>query len=112
MKISFFGQMPGAKSLGSALIADIGPGEYTSLHAYVAFASSTGLENLMNVLVRLEDVRLFVGVDLHGTSFEVLEALLQAGIETCRLLAEFRFVPSEGIRDEGSRAHEDYNWIV
>lgn len=90
MEIKFLGQglRPGTeveRPVGDVLATEA-TGTYTSLLAFVAFTSAAGAEHLCEALAKntvlRAGTRLFVGVDLQGTSREALECLLNANIQT------------------------------
>ena len=90
MEISFLGQglnPTGNKQAGEALKNTLTSGEYSSLRIFVAFLSKSGLNSILAELNAFKGtagntVKVFVGVDLHGTSKEALELLIASNIET------------------------------
>lgn len=61
-------------------------GQYFDLKIFVAFISRSGLNSISNELNTFisagNSVKIYAGVDLHGTSKEALEMLIQRNIET------------------------------
>lgn len=89
MDVKFIAQGLGTEHnspLGDKLVDALGKEEYCSFFAFVAFVSTSGIRNIENELVRFKDrggeIRLYIGVDLHGTSQEALEKLLELNIQT------------------------------
>lgn len=90
MEISFLGQglNPARnKQAGEAIKTALTSGEYTSVKIFVAFLSKSGLNAILTELNAFRrtaghSVRVFVGVDLHGTSKEALDILIADNIET------------------------------
>lgn len=90
MEISFLGQglNPARnRQAGETIKTALTGGEYTSLRIFVAFLSKSGLNAILTELNTFQrtagnSVKIFVGVDLHGTSKEALELLLANNIET------------------------------
>ena len=71
---------------GDVLLESFEETGFTSFRAFVAFASISGITNLLEKLNAFRiaggSVKLFVGVDLHSTSKEALQLLMNEGIET------------------------------
>lgn len=69
---------------------------YTRFYAFVAFVSAGGIENIKESLLSFRDnggdIRLYVGVDMHGTSKEALQLLLDLGIPTYIVYSSNRIV--------------------
>lgn len=89
MDISFISQGLGIGNnipAGDAINDALNNPQYDSLRAFSAFVSVKGVENVKDSIHTFcsngGSVRLFVGVDMHGTSKEALEALIASGIET------------------------------
>ena len=89
MDIRFVGQGLDHKSdvtAGNFIIESLESEKYTIFNAFVAFVSISGLKNILGPLVDFKgnggNIRLYLGVDLHATSKEVLEKLLDYGIES------------------------------
>ena len=100
MKIKFIAQgIPDAKSVpaGDAISKALQQVDYHSFAAFVAFVSADGIRQIQK---EMEDfvakggkVRLYIGVDLHGTSKEALELLLSIpGVETYVVYTSNRIV--------------------
>lgn len=70
--------------------------DYTRFSAFVAFVSAGGIENIKESLLSFRDnggdIRLYVGVDMHGTSKEALQLLLDLGIPTYIVYSSNRIV--------------------
>lgn len=84
MKIQFIAQglpegnsLPAGDKIHDALVAS----NYKSFAAFVAFVSVDGINQLRDGFEKFTksggEIRLYVGVDLHGTSKEALETLLE-----------------------------------
>lgn len=89
MEIEFLGQgfdPAKNKPLGIRLLQAFSNDEFNEFICFSAFVSSSGVNNLKDVLVdfisRGNSVSLYVGVDLHGTSKEALEMLIAENIPT------------------------------
>ncbi|WP_455590744.1 phospholipase D-like domain-containing protein [Bacteroides sp.] len=89
MNIQFIGQglnPANDTTTGNYVINSLVSGEYNSFRAFVAFVSMGGLRNIIDELLHFINdggsVKLYVGVDLNGTSKEALEHLLENNIET------------------------------
>lgn len=71
---------------GDVLLESFDEVDFASFRAFVAFASVSGINNLLDKINAFRaaggDVKLFVGIDLHGTSKEALQLLLDQGIRT------------------------------
>ena len=69
---------------------------YTRFYAFVAFVSAGGIENIKDSLLSFRDnggdIRLYVGVDMHGTSKEALQLLLDLEIPTYIVYSSNRIV--------------------
>lgn len=83
MQIQFIAQgLPEGNSrpAGDAINEALGLSDYKSFAAFVAFASVDGINQLRDSFNNFTDaggdIRLYIGVDLHGTSKEALDALL------------------------------------
>ncbi|MGL5561896.1 MAG: phospholipase D-like domain-containing protein, partial [Tannerellaceae bacterium] len=72
--------------LGYSLAEALKEEAYHSFSAFVAFVSVGGIKNIEDQLIKFKsrggDIRLYIGVDLHGTSKEALEKLLELEIPT------------------------------
>ena len=89
MNIEFIAQgfLPeNSKPSGNVIINALQSGNYNSFLGFTAFVSGGGITNireqLSDFLSAGNEVQLFVGVDLHGTSKEALDLLIEAGIPT------------------------------
>ena len=89
MDISFVGQGLDPDSYitaGDLIIESLGSDNYATFNAFVAFVSTSGLNNILDQLVDFKEkggeVRLYLGVNLHATSKEALEKLLEYEIES------------------------------
>lgn len=89
MELNFIGQGLDSNSnvtTGNLIIESLVDEQFTSFNAFVAFVSIGGINNVIDQLTAFmakgSSVRLYIGVDLHGTSREALEKLLELGIET------------------------------
>ena len=73
-------------SAGSFIIESLVSKKYTTFNAFVAFVSNSGLKNILDQLMDFKEtggnIRLYLGVDLHATSKEALEKLLEYKIES------------------------------
>ena len=83
MQIQFISQgLPEGNSrpAGDAINEALRQSDYKSFAAFVAFASVDGINQLRDSFNNFTDaggdIRLYIGVDLHGTSKEALDALL------------------------------------
>ncbi len=89
MEIKFIGQgldTTSDSTTGNFVIDSLESNNYTSFNAFVALVSKSGLKNIMDEVLSFRDrggeMKLFLGVNLHATSKEALEELLERGIET------------------------------
>lgn len=89
MKIQFIAQgfIPNENiTSGNVIIEALQSGLYNSFFGFTAFISSGGITNIREQITTFisqgHDVQLFVGVDLHGTSKEALDLLIESGIPT------------------------------
>jgi len=89
MDLKFIGQGldPESNSTAGNLIIDsLVDEQFNRFNAFVAFVSIAGLNNILNQLDTFKErggiIRLYVGVDLNGTSKEALEKLIELEIET------------------------------
>jgi HKD family nuclease len=89
MELKFIGQGldPTSDSTAGNLIIDsLTDEQFNSFNAFVAFVSIGGINNIIDQLkafkARGGTIRLYVGVDLNGTSKEALEKLIEIEIET------------------------------
>lgn len=89
MDIKFIGQGLDATSdnvVGNLISDSLSDGKYYSFRAFVAFISNGGINNISEQLElfkeKSDDIRLYVGVDLHATSEEALKRLMSLEIET------------------------------
>lgn len=89
MEVKFIGQglsKSSDKPAGDVINLILENPEYKEFSAFVAFASVGGIKqilpNLKKFIERQGIVRLYVGVDLHATSKEALELLLEEQIPT------------------------------
>lgn len=89
MELEFLGQgfdPTKNKPLGLRLMQALGSDEFNEFICFSAFVSSSGVVNLKDALNgfmnRGNSVKLYVGVDLHGTSKEALELLMSENIPT------------------------------
>lgn len=89
MDIEFLGQglFPDSeKSIGSLLIDSLSSGEFERLTCIVAFASQGGVDILSEYIDKatsaLKEINIYIGIDLHGTSKEALDAFIKLGINT------------------------------
>lgn len=89
MELKFIGQGldPESNSTAGNLIIDsLVDEQFNRFNAFVAFVSIGGLNNILNQLNTFKErggsTRLYVGVDLNGTSKEALEKLIELQIET------------------------------
>lgn len=75
-----------SKTAGERIKAALINDNYNKLTAFVAFISSGGINNIKDELIAFKergcDIRLYVGVDLHGTSKEALQSLIDNDIPT------------------------------
>ncbi len=89
MKVNFIGhgfEGPLSVQAGAVLNEALASDDFNSFKAFSAFVSKTGVDNIKESIgafcARGGNVELYVGVDLHGTSKEALQALIDAGIPT------------------------------
>ncbi len=89
MEIKFIGQGLDPDSditTGNFIIDSLKSNKYKTFNAFVAFVSTGGLKNIHDQLIKFKEnggvIRLYLGVDLNGTSKEALEQLLEHNIET------------------------------
>lgn len=89
MELKFIGQGldPTSDSTAGNLIIDsLTEEQFNSFNAFVAFVSIGGINNIIDHLIAFKArggvIRLYVGVDLNGTSKEALEKLIELEIET------------------------------
>jgi HKD family nuclease len=89
MKLKFIGQgvdPDNNVTTGDVLLDSFEETGFKSFRAFVAFASVSGINNLLEKLNEFRAaggaVKLFVGVDLHSTSKEALQLLMDEEIET------------------------------
>lgn len=89
MKIEFLGQgfdPTKNKPLGLRLLKALASDEFNEFICFSAFVSSSGVVNIKDALTEFmlkgNSVKLYVGVDLHGTSKEALEMLMAEEIPT------------------------------
>jgi len=89
MELKFIGQGldPTSDSTAGNLIIDsLVDEQFNSFNAFVAFVSIGGINNIVDQLTAFKArggaIRLYVGVDLNGTSKEALEELIELEIET------------------------------
>lgn len=69
---------------GEKIIEALSQNNYNSFTAFVAFASISGIRNIEDQLIAFKNsggtIQLYIGVDLHGTSKEALEKLMELEI--------------------------------
>jgi HKD family nuclease len=89
MELKFIGQGldPTSDSTAGNLIIDsLTDEQFNSFNAFVAFVSIGGINNIIDQLTAFKArggaIRLYVGVDLNGTSKEALEKLIELEVET------------------------------
>lgn len=89
MDIKFIGQGLDHESditVGNFIIDSLENNQYSSFNAFVAFVSIGGINNIIDQLtafkLRNGSIRLYIGVDLNGTSKEALEKLIELEIES------------------------------
>ena len=89
MNIKFVGQGLDPESditAGNYIIKSLDSNNYKSFSAFVAFVSTSGLNNIMDQLSKFRkkggSIRLYLGVNLNATSKEALEKLLEHDIES------------------------------
>ncbi len=89
MNIKFVGQGLDPESditAGNYIIKSLDSNNYKSFSAFVAFVSTSGLNNIIDQLSKFKEnggsIRLYLGVDLNATSKEALEKLLEHNIES------------------------------
>lgn len=99
MEVKFIGQglsLPSDKPAGDVINGVFESTKYQEFSAFVAFASVGGIKqilpNLKEHIKRNGTVRLYVGVDLHGTSKEAIELLLSESIPTYIVFSPNRVV--------------------
>lgn len=72
--------------IGGIIIDALNQDEYNTFSAFVAFASTGGIENIKDQLVAFKNrggnIRLYIGIDLHGTSKEALYKLIELNLPT------------------------------
>lgn len=75
-------RQPFSGNLGNVLIEQLSKGPFNRLDIAVAFAKNSGVLRMSTAMKRFRlgggRIRVFVGVDLEGTSYEALESLLVA----------------------------------
>jgi len=88
MELKFIGQGLNPVSnftAGNVLISSLIDKNYNSFRAFVAFVSVGGINNIIDELIAFKarggSVRLYIGIDLNGTSKEALEKLIALDIE-------------------------------
>ena len=73
-----------SQAAGERLKAALINESYNKLTAFVAFISSGGINNIKEELIAFKErgceIRLYLGVDLHGTSKEALQMLIDNAI--------------------------------
>lgn len=89
MEIKFIGQGLDPSSditTGNYIISSLIDEQFIFFNAFVAFVSIGGINNIIDQLIEFKrrsgTIRLYVGVDLNGTSKEALDKLLELEIET------------------------------
>jgi HKD family nuclease len=89
MEIKFIGQGLDPDSditTGNFIIDALESNQYNSFNVFVAFVSTGGLKNIIDQLIKFKKnngtIRLYLGVNLNGTSKEALEQLLEHEIES------------------------------
>ena len=89
MELRFIGQGLDPKSdltAGNLIIDSLVDTQFNSFNAFVAFVSTGGINNIIDQLTAFKArggaIRLYVGVDLNGTSKEALEKLIELEIES------------------------------
>lgn len=89
MDLKFIGQGLDPESditTGTFIIDSLESDEYNSFCAFVAFVSSSGLNNIIELLIAFKHkggtIRLYLGVDFNATSKEALEKLIEHEIES------------------------------
>lgn len=99
MEVKFIGQglsLPSDKPAGDVINNILESSNYQEFSAFVAFASVGGIKqilpNLKNHIKKDGTIRLYVGVDLHGTSKEALELLIAENIPTYIVFSPNRVV--------------------
>ena len=99
MKVKFIGQglsLPSDKPAGDIINDILESKNYQEFSAFVAFASVGGIKQILpNLKEHIKGngtIRLYVGVDLHGTSKEALEMLIAEGIPTYIVFSSNRIV--------------------
>lgn len=89
MKVQFIAQglnNDNTKTAGERIKATLIKENYNRLTAFVAFISTGGINNIKEELFTFKErggeIHLYVGVDLHGTSKEALQLLIDNAIPT------------------------------
>lgn len=89
MELKFIGQGLDPTSdatAGNLIIDSLTDEQFNSFNAFVAFVSIGGINNIIDQLTAFKErggaIRLYVGVDLNGTSKEALEKLIELELET------------------------------
>lgn len=89
MEVKFVGQgldPANDYSAGQCFLESIQSKKYQSIKIFVAFLSTGGIRNIIEEVLDHKNqggqIKFFVGVNLHGTSKEALETLLEHDIET------------------------------
>ena len=89
MELKFIGQgldSTSESTAGNLIIDSLVDMNYNTFNAFVAFVSIGGINNIIDQLrafkARGGVIRLYIGVDLNGTSKEALEKLIELEIET------------------------------
>lgn len=89
MELKFIGQGLDPISditAGNLIIDSLVDEQFNTFNAFVAFVSIGGIKNIIDELIAFKArggaIRLYVGVDLNGTSKEALEKLIELELET------------------------------
>lgn len=89
MHLRFIGQgldPTSDNTAGNIIIESLSDDQFKSFNAFVAFVSIAGLNNILGQLTAFKEregqIRLYIGVDLNGTSKEALDKLLELDIES------------------------------
>ena len=89
MDLVFIGQGLDSTSdstTGNMIIESLIDEKFNSFNAFVAFVSISGINNILDQLTLFKArggiIRLYIGVDLNGTSKEALEKLIELEIES------------------------------
>jgi HKD family nuclease len=89
MELKFIGQgldPTSDSTTGNLIIDSLADVQFNSFNAFVAFVSVGGINNIIDQLTAFKArggvIRLYVGVDLNGTSKEALEKLIELELET------------------------------